>query len=194
MPAALPPTPAPAPAPAPALPPNPRPRPRPPPAPRPRRQRMLDMGLDVLGDTNSPVMPVMMYSPIMIAAFSHACLARHVATVVVAFPATPLALARTRICISAAHSREDIEYALEVRRGARSSRRPGCGCCSGPAAWRSATAAAAAADAGAPPPTPRPAAAAPAQVLADVTAGLKLQFKGPSTLRRLRNLLTISSK
>jgi hypothetical protein len=76
---------------------------------------MFEMGLDVLGDVNSPVMPVMMYSPIMIAAFSHACLARHVATVVVAFPATPLALARTRICISAAHSREDLEYALEVR-------------------------------------------------------------------------------
>jgi serine palmitoyltransferase len=33
--------------------------------------------------------------------------------VVVGFPASPLLLARTRICISAAHTKEDLEYALE---------------------------------------------------------------------------------
>lgn len=32
----------------------------------------------------------------------------------VAFPATPLLLARARICISAAHSKEDLLKALEV--------------------------------------------------------------------------------
>lgn len=32
----------------------------------------------------------------------------------VAFPATPLLLARARICISAAHTREDMNKALEV--------------------------------------------------------------------------------
>ena len=32
----------------------------------------------------------------------------------VAFPATPLLLARARICISAAHTREDMIKALEV--------------------------------------------------------------------------------
>lgn len=32
----------------------------------------------------------------------------------VAFPATPLLLARARICISAAHSRDDLIKALEV--------------------------------------------------------------------------------
>lgn len=37
-----------------------------------------------------------------------------VAVVTVAFPATPLLLARARICISAAHSREDLVKALEV--------------------------------------------------------------------------------
>lgn len=34
--------------------------------------------------------------------------------VVVGFPATSLLLVRARICISAAHSHEDLEYALEV--------------------------------------------------------------------------------
>jgi hypothetical protein len=158
---------------------------------------MLDMGLDVLGDLNSPVMPVMMYSPIMIAAFSHACLAAHVATVVVAFPATPLALARTRICISAAHSREDIEYALEV--GGRWA----LGWCSY-SSHAGAGAGASAAMGGLLMHTPRaqplccrrladpPGAALPPQVLASVTGSLKLQFKSPSTLDRLRNLLTHS--
>jgi len=37
-----------------------------------------------------------------------------VAVVTVAFPATPLLLARARICISASHSREDLIEALEV--------------------------------------------------------------------------------
>ena len=37
-----------------------------------------------------------------------------VAVVTVAFPATPLLLARARICISASHTREDLIKALEV--------------------------------------------------------------------------------
>lgn len=36
--------------------------------------------------------------------------------VVVGFPATPLLLSRARVCISAAHSREDLAAALEVLR------------------------------------------------------------------------------
>ena len=37
-----------------------------------------------------------------------------VAVVTVAFPATPLLLARARICISASHTKEDLVKALEV--------------------------------------------------------------------------------
>ena len=37
-----------------------------------------------------------------------------VAVVTVAFPATPLLLARARICISASHSKEDLMKGLEV--------------------------------------------------------------------------------
>ena len=39
-----------------------------------------------------------------------------VAVVTVAFPATPLLLARARICLSASHSREDLVKALQVCR------------------------------------------------------------------------------
>lgn len=42
-----------------------------------------------------------------------------VAVVTVAFPATPLLLARARICISASHSREDLIKALEVNQNLR---------------------------------------------------------------------------
>ena len=49
----------------------------------------------------------------MIAAFSRKLLERQVAVVVVGFPATPLFLGRARICISAAHCREDLDYALD---------------------------------------------------------------------------------
>ncbi|EFJ32734.1 hypothetical protein SELMODRAFT_86377 [Selaginella moellendorffii] len=78
------------------------------------RQELRKMGFEVLGDRDSPVMPIMLYNPAKIPAFSRECLRRNVAVVTVAFPATPLLLARARICISASHTKEDLEQALEV--------------------------------------------------------------------------------
>ncbi|MCD7470003.1 serine palmitoyltransferase component [Datura stramonium] len=78
------------------------------------RSELQKMGFEVLGDNDSPVMPIMLYNPAKIPAFSRECLRQNVAVVTVAFPATPLLLARARICISAAHSREDLNKALEV--------------------------------------------------------------------------------
>ncbi|KAH0462681.1 hypothetical protein IEQ34_010256 [Dendrobium chrysotoxum] len=78
------------------------------------RSELHKMGFEVLGDNDSPVMPIMLYNPAKIPAFSRECLRRHLAVVTVAFPATPLLLARARICISASHTREDMIKALEV--------------------------------------------------------------------------------
>ena len=78
------------------------------------RDGLRALGCEVLGDRDSPVMPVMLYNPGKIPAFSRECLARHLAVVVVGFPATPLLLSRARICISASHSREDLTAALGV--------------------------------------------------------------------------------
>ncbi|CAL9117920.1 unnamed protein product [Musa textilis] len=78
------------------------------------RSELQKMGFEVLGDSDSPVMPIMLYNPAKIPAFSRECLRQNVAVVTVAFPATPLLLARARICISAAHSREDLIKGLEV--------------------------------------------------------------------------------
>ena len=56
----------------------------------------------------------MLFQPGKIAALSRLALERGVAMVVVGFPATPLLTARARICVSAAHSRADLDYALDV--------------------------------------------------------------------------------
>lgn len=78
------------------------------------RKRMKEMGCHVLGDEDSPIVPVMIYNASKNPCFSRECLRRGVAVVVVGFPATPLLLSRTRFCISAAHTREDLDKALEV--------------------------------------------------------------------------------
>uniref|UniRef100_A0ACD5YB31 Uncharacterized protein n=1 Tax=Avena sativa TaxID=4498 RepID=A0ACD5YB31_AVESA len=78
------------------------------------RLELRKMGFEVLGDNDSPVMPIMLYNFAKMPAFSRECLRQNVATVVVGFPATPLLLARARICISASQSREDLIRGLEV--------------------------------------------------------------------------------
>lgn len=76
------------------------------------RMRLNDIGLQVLGNYDSPIMPVMLYNPTKIPAFSRECLKRGLAVVVVGFPAVPLLEARARFCISAGHKRDDLDYAL----------------------------------------------------------------------------------
>jgi serine palmitoyltransferase len=76
------------------------------------RMRLNDMGLQVLGHYDSPIIPVMLYNPAKIAAFSRESLKRGLAVVVVGFPAVPILMSRVRFCISASHSREDLDIAL----------------------------------------------------------------------------------
>ncbi|KAI8467764.1 MAG: pyridoxal phosphate-dependent transferase [Monoraphidium minutum] len=80
------------------------------------RRRLLEMGLHVLGDWDSPVLPVMVYHIGLLATVSRRLYDRHIAMVVVGFPATPLLLCRCRVCISASHSRDDLDYALDAIR------------------------------------------------------------------------------
>ncbi len=78
------------------------------------RRRMIAMGVQTVGDWDSPIIPLMLYNPGKVPAFSRKLLARGVAVVVVGYPASALLLARTRFCISAAHKKEDLEEALKV--------------------------------------------------------------------------------
>jgi len=77
------------------------------------RNKLKEMGFRVAGDEDSPVIPLMLYHPAKIAAFSRLCLQENVAVVVVGFPATSLLASRARFCISAGHTREQLERALD---------------------------------------------------------------------------------
>lgn len=78
------------------------------------RAEMKRLGLHVLGNDDSPIVPVLVYSPTKVAAFSRECLKRGLAVVVVGFPAVSFLTARCRFCLSAAHTRADLERAVQV--------------------------------------------------------------------------------
>jgi serine palmitoyltransferase len=60
------------------------------------RSEMERIGVSVVGDYDSPVVPVLIYQPAKIAAFSRECLLRGLAVVVVGFPATSVIMSRAR--------------------------------------------------------------------------------------------------
>lgn len=76
------------------------------------RMRLEEMGLRVFGEYGSPIMPIMLYHLSKLNLFSRECYKRGLAVVVVGFPAVPLLLARARVCISAGHTRSDLDAAL----------------------------------------------------------------------------------
>ncbi|CAB4392875.1 serine palmitoyltransferase component [Rhizophagus irregularis] len=72
------------------------------------------LGFIVYGDRDSPIIPLLLFNPAKIPAFSRECLKRNLAVVVVAYPATPMISSRARFCISAAHTKEDIDEILKI--------------------------------------------------------------------------------
>lgn len=70
------------------------------------------LGFIVYGHDDSPIIPVMLYNPAKIPAFSHEMLKRKIAVVVVGYPATPLISSRARFCVSAAHTKDDLDRLL----------------------------------------------------------------------------------
>lgn len=80
------------------------------------REKLKESGFVVLGERESPVVPLLLYNPGKIAEFSRLCLLENVAVVVVGYPATPVVSSRVRFCLSAAHTREDLDKVLGVVR------------------------------------------------------------------------------
>lgn len=78
------------------------------------RSKMGEMGVHLYGEYDSPIIPMLIYFPGKVAAFSRECLKRGVAVVVVGFPATSIVLSRARFCISAGHTKADIDHAVKV--------------------------------------------------------------------------------
>lgn len=70
------------------------------------------LGLIVYGHDDSPIIPVMLYHPAKLPAFSHEMLRRKISVVVVGYPATPLISSRARFCVSAAHNKDDLDRLL----------------------------------------------------------------------------------
>ncbi|CCD22531.1 serine C-palmitoyltransferase LCB2 NDAI_0A03740 [Naumovozyma dairenensis CBS 421] len=70
------------------------------------------LGFIVYGTADSPVIPMLLYCPSKMPAFSRMMLQRKIAVVIVAYPATPLIESRVRFCMSASLTKEDIDYLL----------------------------------------------------------------------------------
>ncbi|KAH8178715.1 aminotransferase class I and II domain-containing protein [Sarocladium implicatum] len=70
------------------------------------------LGYIVYGHDDSPIVPIMLFHPAKIPAFSHEMLRRKISVVVVGYPATPLITSRARFCVSAAHNKEDMDRLL----------------------------------------------------------------------------------
>mmetsp|Transcript_13384 Transcript_13384/g.34216 ORF Transcript_13384/g.34216 Transcript_13384/m.34216 type:complete len:533 (+) Transcript_13384:46-1644(+) len=76
------------------------------------RTKLKEAGFIVYGNDASPVVPMMLFMPAKIAAFSREMKKRNVAVVVVGYPATPIVESRARFCLSSAHTREQLDDAL----------------------------------------------------------------------------------
>ena len=70
------------------------------------------LGFIVSGNDDSTIVPLMLYNPAKMPAFSHEMLRRKIAVVVVGYPATPLVSSRARFCVSAAHTKDDLDRVL----------------------------------------------------------------------------------
>ncbi|XP_026475978.1 serine palmitoyltransferase 2-like [Ctenocephalides felis] len=78
------------------------------------RRRLAQIGVITYGHEDSPVIPILVYLFSKIGAVVRTLKERNIAVVGVGFPATPLMEGRIRICLSAAHTKEQLDYALQV--------------------------------------------------------------------------------
>jgi serine palmitoyltransferase len=72
------------------------------------------LGFIVYGHDDSPIVPLMLYHPAKMPAFSREILRRKISVVVVTYPATPLELSRARLCVSAAHTKDDLDRVVKA--------------------------------------------------------------------------------
>ncbi|XP_055957121.1 serine palmitoyltransferase 2 [Patella vulgata] len=78
------------------------------------RRRLQELGFIVYGNKDSPVVPILIYYPAKVVAFGRKCLADGLGIVLVGFPATPIIESRARLCLSAAHTKDMLDKALET--------------------------------------------------------------------------------
>ncbi|CAO3673564.1 unnamed protein product [Umbelopsis vinacea] len=76
--------------------------------------KLRELGFIVYGDQGSPVVPLLLFNPAKIPAFSRELLKHGIAVCVVGYPATPIITSRARFCLSASHTKDDIDCALNI--------------------------------------------------------------------------------
>ncbi|KAF8839284.1 PLP-dependent transferase [Paxillus ammoniavirescens] len=74
------------------------------------------LGFITYGHPFSPIVPLLIYNPGKMATFARMMRARQtpIVVVVVAYPATPLVTSRVRFCVSASHTKDDIDTILKA--------------------------------------------------------------------------------
>ena len=78
------------------------------------RKSLMEKKYPILGDMDSPIIPLLIERPDKLVKFSQKCLEHGVAIVVVGYPATPFLESRARFCISSEHTRNQLDYVLQV--------------------------------------------------------------------------------
>ncbi|VDO41965.1 unnamed protein product [Onchocerca flexuosa] len=78
------------------------------------RKHLKRMGCVVYGSDDSPIVPIMLYYPTKCGFWGREMLKRRVGIVVVSFPATSITESRIRICLSAAHTKEMLNFVLDA--------------------------------------------------------------------------------
>jgi glycine C-acetyltransferase len=77
------------------------------------REQIAKVGLNILPGTH-PIVPIMLGDAVLAAKFAEAMLAKGVYVIAFSYPVVPKDKARIRTQISAAHSREELEYAVNA--------------------------------------------------------------------------------
>jgi serine palmitoyltransferase len=77
---------------------------------------LAKLGFITYGHLDSPIVPLLLFNPGKMCVFHRMMLARKtpIVVVVVAYPATPLVTTRVRFCVSAAHTKDDIDTVLRA--------------------------------------------------------------------------------
>ncbi|KAK6169520.1 hypothetical protein SNE40_020560 [Patella caerulea] len=78
------------------------------------RRRLREYGFIVYGNKDSPVVPILIFYPAKVAALERNCLSSGLGIVVAGFPATTIIESRSRLCLSAAHTKEMLDRALDI--------------------------------------------------------------------------------
>lgn len=79
-------------------------------------QGLKKLGFITYGHPFSPIVPLLIFNPGKMSMFSRMMRSRStpIVVVVVAYPATPLVTSRVRFCVSASHTKEDIDMVLRA--------------------------------------------------------------------------------